>query len=1049
MTNSSRMARKFSIRFTVGSMFLFATVLTAMFAISLQYYFSRQMSEEHVLSKLSMASSEISEYIQQIEVNATSSAQILRSVSTASEQQFSEKEIRNIFVQVLKDNPLFYSLYYGNSQEDFYQIINLDSSPIVRERINATDRDRWVIIKIKGMAYERVRTTEYFTEGFQRTKLTSEQSDYFPSQRPWYDAATKDAVYKTDPYLFKHLKITGQTYSTRSKHSVIGVDIVLSSVSSKITADAMGIDNADGIEAFLFNHNGEVIVSNLPERTQISVPTGVPMILSEQQARMVHQAPTLKVSNQNHWGPYDFAQAGEPQGYAIDLFKIISQMTGLKFEFVNGFDTQTLVDKFEQGELDLIHSIAGDHKLSRRNNRARLYSAPFGVASLKEHNQPTSLSAMKFQTVAVIEGRGIAEVLHQFEPTLKIQLVPSFEEAKQLLLTKQVNLVIDSFSTLNEMKGVANAEGISVNKLTDLDSVPFNLYAKNTRANLLPILNSALKQLTPTQRKALQLKWLDESTSKGGLVPYPDLYQISLNQMQHNQMIPTASGQHFLYVTPVSSSGAQEYFAVVIPNTVITEQVVDRLVTSISITAGVMLVLLPIAWVFGTPIVRPITQFRKEIQHIKQRNFGDVRLVKTRIKEVHELSLSMLDMANEIERHQKDREAFIDAFICLIAQAIDDKSPYTAGHCNRVPELGIMLAKIAEEADCGKFKDFRFNSDDERREFRIAAWLHDCGKITTPEHIVDKGTKLEANYNRIHEVRTRFEVLWRDAEIEYLRSLLDASMQKTEAFEKLHSRHSELQQDFEFIAKANVGGEFMSDERIERVKKIAQQPWLRHFDNRLGLSPFEELSKTSFLTSLPVLETLLADKPEHIIHRVRPVEFNVKHGIKMDVPEHQYNQGEVYNLTISRGTLTAEDRFKINEHMLSGIKMLDALPFPPELANVPRYASTHHETMDGRGYPRKLSAEELSVPERILAIADIFEALTAADRPYKKAKPYSVAIDIMHKMALDKHIDRDLFMLFLTRGGFLQYAEQFLPSNQIDEVDISKYNPIPEFVKTP
>ena len=135
--------------------------------------------------------------------------------------------------------------------------------------------------------------------------------------------------------------------------------------------------------------------------------------------------------------------------------------------------------------------------------------------------------------------------------------------------------------------------------------------------------------------------------------------------------------------------------------------------------------------------------------------------------------------------------------------------------------------------------------------------------------------------------------------------------------------------------------------------------------------------------------------------------------------------------------------------MLSGIKMLEALPFPPELANVPRYASTHHETMDGRGYPRKLSAEELSVPERILAIADIFEALTAADRPYKKAKPLSVAIDIMHKMALDNHIDRDLFMLFLTQGGFLQYAEQFLPSNQIDEVDISKYNPNAEFVKTP
>ena len=159
----------------------------------------------------------------------------------------------------------------------------------------------------------------------------------------------------------------------------------------------------------------------------------------------------------------------------------------------------------------------------------------------------------------------------------------------------------------------------------------------------------------------------------------------------------------------------------------------------------------------------------------------------------------------------------------------------------------------------------------------------------------------------------------------------------------------------------------------------------------------------------------------------------------MDVPKDKANLGELYNLKISRGTLTAEDRFIINEHIIGTIKMLDSLPFPEELANVPRYASTHHETLKGTGYPRKLTADDLSIPERILVLADIFEALTASDRPYKRAKPLSVAIDILYKMCLDNHVDIEVFRLFLTSGVYLQYANAFMPEGQIDKVDVNKY----------
>jgi HD-GYP domain-containing protein (c-di-GMP phosphodiesterase class II) len=159
----------------------------------------------------------------------------------------------------------------------------------------------------------------------------------------------------------------------------------------------------------------------------------------------------------------------------------------------------------------------------------------------------------------------------------------------------------------------------------------------------------------------------------------------------------------------------------------------------------------------------------------------------------------------------------------------------------------------------------------------------------------------------------------------------------------------------------------------------------------------------------------------------------------MDIPAHLYNQGELYNLSISRGTLTAEDRFKINEHMISTIKMLESLPFPEELKNVPRYASTHHETMKGTGYPRRLTGDQLSIPERLLAVADVFEALTASDRPYKKAKPVSEAMEILHKMVLDNHIDRDSFELFVKDKVYIRYAREFLPDEQLDHVDEEKY----------
>jgi HD-GYP domain-containing protein (c-di-GMP phosphodiesterase class II) len=340
-------------------------------------------------------------------------------------------------------------------------------------------------------------------------------------------------------------------------------------------------------------------------------------------------------------------------------------------------------------------------------------------------------------------------------------------------------------------------------------------------------------------------------------------------------------------------------------------------------------------------------------------------------------------------------ESLFESLIAMINTAIDEKSPYTGGHCQRVPALTMMLAEAVNMAKQGALKDFDMN-DKDRYELKIAGLLHDCGKVTTPVHVVDKATKLESIFDRIHLVDTRFEVLKRDAEIELLknsaalqRQKLDESSlrERTAQLEQAYkTRLDQLQQDREFLRKCNIGGEFMPPEAQQQVKNIAGYNWVDQSGNT-----------ARFLTD-----------------------------------------NEIENLSIQRGTLTAQEREIINNHIVSTIKMLEALPWPKHLLRVPEYAGGHHERMDGKGYPRGLTREQMSVQARVMGIADIFEALTAKDRPYKKGKTLTESLQILGKFKEGGHIDPDLFDVFIRQKVYQQYADQFLDADQIDCVDESK-----------
>jgi HD-GYP domain-containing protein (c-di-GMP phosphodiesterase class II) len=397
-------------------------------------------------------------------------------------------------------------------------------------------------------------------------------------------------------------------------------------------------------------------------------------------------------------------------------------------------------------------------------------------------------------------------------------------------------------------------------------------------------------------------------------------------------------------------------------------------------------------------------------------------------------------VAVDTQRLIKEQKVLLEAFIQLIAGAIDAKSPYTGGHCQRVPELTKMLARAAEQQQSGPFADFSLN-EDQWEALHIAAWLHDCGKITTPEYVVDKATKLETIYDRIHEVRMRFEVLKRDAEIRYWQDVATHGV-STERQQQLQQELSTLDEEFRFIASCNEGGEFMAPELVARLQQIGARTWQRTLSDRIGISHDEQLRKARTTEPpLPTTEPLLADKAEHILTRTERDQLPADNPwqFKVDVPEHLYNRGELYNLAVARGTLSAEERYKINEHIIQTIIMLEKLPFPRHLTAVPEIAGGHHEKMNGTGYPKRLTQQQMSVPARMMAIADIFEALTAVDRPYKKGKTLSEAVKIMGFMLKDQHIDPDLFALFLSEGLHLQYAKRFMRPEQIDEVDISQY----------
>ncbi len=1040
---------KFSMQLTVISLFIALSLLIIAVALSLQYYFSHAMAKETSSLLFKTTAQNISDKVHSLDKESHDLLALFSQYHDLANRD-NEEELRplvKMIAQAMQQKPYLYAMYIGYENGNFYELINLESSRQLRKILNANADDRWIIVRIGNGAKERQREFRYYDADFHLKHIRTQLSDYYANIRPWYkQAMASDKTIKTAPYIFHNTQAPGMTYAVRipgSRH-VLAVDISLTALSDYLRQ----MRTLKESQSMIFDRDGNISAHSFTAQPAAGmIPVLQRPVLSAQEKSYLQGLGILTVSNERNWPPFDFSYTGEPAGYSVDVMNLVADKLGLKIKYSNGYNWPDLVSLYKNHKIDVLHSIFHH---ARRDDWG-LFSAPYFQMTpvlVSKRGQAGTLDKLTSKDVlALVSDSRYLNMLRSQYPELRLITTDSTYSALNQLVKGQANVVLDDKEMVEYyierygLKGLQ--EHVFNHPAFGAINRQLHFLVHTDKPELQALFNKAIASITPAERRALDEKWLSGvHYLEHDMVPTAEF--ITLAQQSHSgdkiaRDVDIKGTSYTVFVHHLTSAfGVDNYLGIMVPTRTILAPYMNKVYVSLLITLALLIALSPLLFLFAHMIVRPVKLLAQENQKIEQRRFQDVAIVSSQIKELSDLSSAMFSMAESIQDYQLKQQELMDAFIRLIAESIDEKSPYTGGHCARVPQLAIMLAQAAESAETGTLKDFCFASEEQRREFRTAAWLHDCGKVTTPEHIIDKATKLEANYNRIHEIRMRFEVLLRDTEIRYWQALnqgLDPGQQER----RLLRQQQEIKDDFLFIARCNIGGEFMSDEDIGRVQRIASHTWTRRLDKYAGLSAQELKQFASAADDVNTQEHVLADLPEHLINWPVHPATKAADDIRMPVPDYQANLGEIYNLTIRRGTLTTEDRYRINEHIVVTIRMLESLPLPADLARLPEIAGGHHETLNGSGYPKKLTRAELSTEARILAIADVFEALTASDRPYKDAKRLSEAVHILFVMVQDQHLDMDLFKLFLTSGVYRTYGERFLKPEQCDVVDVAAY----------
>lgn len=916
-------------------------------------------------------------------------------------------------VSILAKHTNLSSLYIGCDNGDFLQIISLDNAPKMRASYKAMPQISIITRLIRSNPHGREQIwTHYDKSGTVVGQQVQPKIDYDPRSRVWYQEAMRDrGLVFTSPYIFASSKNPGVTSAIPLKTGlgVLGADITLDKISSIL---------------------GEYHVS----------PNSTIFLVDKLHRIVAHPAIATAVE-------------AEDSGSSVLSFLDASLSNDPVLQAVPTYLNLLLASEV-QAEAKPVE-VAGCEHLAMAldvgvNMPLRLYAvivAPVDdftgyLRRILKHTMFFTLLvvALVGSLALYLSGRMSKSLTQVAEDAQRVEQLDFSEGPSYDSHIKEVHVLIESLALMRKtirsyMRDILDTQ----NKLETLVEKGIKLSSEQNMDKLLELIFLAAKDMTLAESGIFYLK---EGQSLKVAIAHSTMHSVTYGGH---------SGQE-VKLPPIPLAGVGEdpaahdniaALCAVSGRTFVLDDLSgyahDQLLDFCGIDESMCTLTQSVVFV---PLKNRQGDVLGVMQLInaKDQATGEITAFSPKLVGFIESLASQAAVALDNKHLLESVRNLLDSFIKLIAGAIDAKSPYTGGHCTRVPVIAIMLAEAAHKIQSGPFAGFSFDTEEERKEFSVAAWLHDCGKVTTPEYVVDKATKLETIYNRVHEVRMRFEVLLRDAEIDYYRGL--AQGKDPEALQhKMDQAKASIISDFEFVGQCNIGGEFLSDEHIARLEAIASRTWTRHIDHRIGMSRDERRRlPDGYEPSLPCEESLLCDKPEHIISRAgrHPFKDN-DYGFKIDVPEHLYNLGDLYNLRVRRGTLSAEERFKINEHMIQTIIMLNKLPFPKSMQRVPEYAGAHHETLIGTGYPCRLTKKDMTIPARMMAIADIFEALTAIDRPYKNGKKLSESLKIMSSMRNEQHIDAELFDLFLASGVWLDYAKGYLRPEQIDVEDATPY----------
>jgi HD-GYP domain-containing protein (c-di-GMP phosphodiesterase class II) len=916
------------------------------------------------------------------------SGQLPKAVSAGPERRAMERR----YMAALQQDPHVYAYYLGLENGDLFQVVAFRDSEQVQARLGAPANARFGVRTVSTADTGRIESWRFLDSEGATLSERSQATDYDPRQRPWYQSAKAAGTYLvTPPYLFQS---TGELGISGSTPLADGSGVMATDVS---------VRNINAFLGEISSTPGTVTAMVDAQNRLLGAGAGPDTVLEGNLSLLT----TLTKTNNPVLEFFD------AWSFPIGVTELgIAELAGVKYvlaqsTFPLGADSSARTLAYAPMRVFSGFILEARQEMLLIAGLVMLITLPLTYLLARRSSVALGLLARNAELIQSLDFSDTPAVRSAFQEIDTLGLTQQFMRVSLRERTEQLTTTQARLEYLVEMGLALSAERDRMELLRKILEGGKTLL--NCDAGTLYLL---------TEQRTMQVAM----TTNEIVLPqteFPLHDPVTGRANDHYAAIYAALHNEILSIDDVDSetrydlSGTKSYMAV----------------------SGY-----PIKSMLAVPLAPRDGEVIGVLQFLNALDPETGELTAFDPELLRFMTAMAAEAAVALDNHQlvDAQKRLVESMIQLIAGAIDAKSPYTGGHCERVPELAIMLAEAASEANEGSFADFCFETEDEWREFRIGAWLHDCGKVTTPESVVDKATKLETIYNRIHEIRMRFEVLLRDAMIERMAALA-AGADPAAADAAFAARKARLIDDFAFVAECNLGGEFMAPEKIERLKQIAEATWQRHFDDRLGLAHEELKRYTEAPAPLPATERLLADKAQHILPRGASKALDPRYGFKLKVPEHLYNYGELYNLSIGRGTLTEEDRFKINEHIIQTIVMLENMPFPKNLKRVPEYAATHHETLIGSGYPRQLTEAQLSIPARIMAIADIFEALTAADRPYKKAKTLSESIKILSFFKKDRHIDPELFDLFLKSGVYRRYAEKFLLPEQVDTVEIEQY----------